>query len=168
MNIDDDIIFPTYWCLYFHNPDDYSNWSLESYKKICEIRKLSHLQFIMNLFKDVNFQSGMFFLMRENIPPIWEDDVNIHGGYWSYIIPFNTVNNAWTEISIQLMTEKILPTHIHSANGISISPKKEFCILKVWNTTKAIGQNVSCNLNGTFLENTKSNFILFEQKKNFK
>ena len=36
---------------------------------------------MLNKIKNIN--CGMFFLMKENIKPIYEDKKNINGGYWS-------------------------------------------------------------------------------------
>jgi hypothetical protein len=79
--------------------------------------------------------NGMFFLMRKDILPIWEDPNNINGGFWSFKIPMNQIFNAWQEISMALIGEYILndKNDINSINGISISPKKNFSIIKIWN-----------------------------------
>jgi hypothetical protein len=76
----------------------------------------------------------MLFLMRKGINPIWEDERNRNGGCFSYKIINKDVPGTWKQMSYLLVGEtmsdnvKILP-HI---NGITISPKKNFCIMKVW------------------------------------
>ena len=158
--------FPTFWSLYFHNPDDLSDWSLKSYDKVGEFRYFKDFVFITEKFTATkNFKSGMFFLMRENIPPRWEDDLNRNGGYWSFVVHFDVFDESWTSVCYKLMNETLMDNSSNTISGISISPKKEFSILKVWNTDKIIGKNMSCNLNGTPLSGAESKFILFENKK---
>ena len=77
----------------------------------------------------------MFFIMREGILPIWEDKQNKTGGCWSFKIIKKDVFNAWNELAITLLGESITknPVQNMEINGISISPKKSFCIIKIWN-----------------------------------
>ena len=94
-----------------------------------------------------------FFLMRDTILPIWEDKNNINGGYWSFKIAIHNIHNAWNEITMALIGENILKdkTNIYSINGISISPKKNFCIIKIWNSEKLIHTNARDILNKNIL-----------------
>ena len=121
------------WVFWFHNPKD-NNWTLESYK---EIYKISTIEEFWNLYKNIDsniIQDGMFFLMKENVKPLWEMEENINGGCWSYKINKREVCNAWSELSIAVCSENLLKNNsLDLINGISISPKKSFCILKIWN-----------------------------------
>ena len=82
---------------------------------------------------------GMFFLMRkldnQCIYPQWEDKNNRQGGYWSFKVLKTKSEECWFELMIYTISEQILKNSIDFAdiNGISISPKKNFCILKIWN-----------------------------------
>ena len=76
----------------------------------------------------------MLFLMRKGINPIWEDERNRNGGCFSYKIINKDVPGAWKQMSYLLVGETMsdnvnILSHI---NGITISPKKNFCIMKVW------------------------------------
>jgi hypothetical protein len=71
----------------------------------------------------------MLFLMRNNIDPLWEHKDNIRGGSWSIKLQKGDLYDIWTTISIYLINENISDENI---NGISISPKKNFCIIKIW------------------------------------
>ncbi len=70
--------------------------------------------------------------MRDEIRPIWEDNNNINGGCWSFKVVKKDIYQSWIDLSISLIGETLssLPLLI---NGISISPKKGFCIIKIWN-----------------------------------
>jgi len=127
----------TAWTLWYHIPND-KNWSKESYKKIYDIKTIEDYWIIYNNLKPAHFENGMYFLMRENIFPLWEDPHNINGGCWSFKIDKKTIYKSWTELSIALLGEKLMKETANSLdiNGITISPKKGFCIMKIWNSNK--------------------------------
>ena len=76
----------------------------------------------------------MLFLMREGVSPTWEDDKNRDGGSFSYKLQNRLVPEAWKELSYRLVGETLLEpvAQARKVNGITISPKKNFCIIKVW------------------------------------
>ena len=79
----------------------------------------------------------MLFLMRDGIQPTWEDIRNRKGGCFSYKIANKSVTESWKQLSYTLIGESLtkdfkLRPHI---NGITISPKKNFCIIKIWLAT---------------------------------
>ena len=77
-------------------------------------------------------ENSMLFLMRQNIEPLWEHKDNINGGCWSLKIQKGDIYNLWNSISISLLSENISNDENININGISISPKKNFCIIKIW------------------------------------
>ena len=121
------------WILWAHLPHD-TDWSLKSYMKIYEFNTVEQAITITETLPPVLVTNCMLFLMRKGINPIWEDERNRNGGCFSYKIPNKDVPDAWKQLSYSLLGEtmsddkKLLP-HI---NGITISPKKNFCIIKVW------------------------------------
>jgi len=121
------------WILWAHLPHD-TDWSLKSYMKIYEFDTVEQAITITETLPPVLVTNCMLFLMRKGINPIWEDERNRNGGCFSYKIPNKDVPDAWKQLSYSLVGEtmsdnnKLLP-HI---NGITISPKKNFCIIKVW------------------------------------
>lgn len=121
------------WILWAHLPHD-TDWSLKSYMKIYEFNTVEQAITITETLPPVLVTNCMLFLMRKGINPIWEDERNRNGGCFSYKIPNKDVPDAWKQFSYSLVGEtmsdnnKLLP-HI---NGITISPKKNFCIIKVW------------------------------------
>ena len=121
------------WILWAHLPHD-TDWGLKSYMKIYEFNTVEQAITITETLPPVLVTNCMLFLMRKGINPIWEDERNRNGGCFSYKIPNKDVPDAWKQLSYSLVGEtmsdnkKLLP-HI---NGITISPKKNFCIIKVW------------------------------------
>ncbi len=78
-------------------------------------------------------QNCMLFLMRENIKPIWEDENNKDGGCFSYKINNKNVSDIWKKLSCLLVGESLINERMSlKINGITISPKKHFCIIKIW------------------------------------
>ena len=125
------------WVLWFHSPDEKS-WEIDSYKNIAEFDTIEDFWQLQNKITPTHIQYGMFFIVRENIMPIWEDKNNIEGGCWSFKLPKKDIYKAWTELAVALIGESIYKNkqNIMNINGISISPKKSFSILKIWNKNK--------------------------------
>jgi len=72
----------------------------------------------------------MFFLMKNDIFPTWEDPKNRMGGCISFKYD-NNILNEWLKILLVSITDD-LSEYNNEINGLSISPKKEFNIIKVW------------------------------------
>lgn len=119
------------WVIWFHNPTD-NNWELSSYMNLGEIDSIeSFWDIYLRLSQNV-IQEGMFFLMKKGIKPLWENEENINGGCWSYKVSKKDAYTSWIELSINTCCETLIQD-FSKLNGISISPKKLFCILKIWN-----------------------------------
>ena len=120
------------WTLWAHLPHD-TNWGLESYIQICD---LEHIEDTLNLLEnlpEIIIKNCMLFLMRKGIYPTWEDPKNIDGGCFSYKINNKFVYSCWKNLSYVLLGETLVEENIaNTINGITISPKKNFCIIKIW------------------------------------
>jgi len=121
------------WTLWFHKVND-NNWKIESYSKVFEITTYYELLFIIKELE--NITSGMFFLMKNDIIPIFEDESNSHGGYWSLRITKKEANDYWERMLYYICIDglTVLPEYEEKINGISISPKINNCIFKIWNS----------------------------------
>ena len=124
--------FNDIWAIYFHDPDDV-NWDIKSYKFICTISNVDEFCNVFHVFKDF-FHRGMFFLMREHITPRWEDEYNKNGGCFSFKIGKNILDEKFFDVCSQVLGETIGKTDEYSSNvnGISISPKKNYYIIRIW------------------------------------
>jgi hypothetical protein len=127
------------WDFWFHDPLD-NNWKLDSYKKIHSINTIQSFWNLYNFLDNKMIENSMLFLMRQNIEPLWEHKDNIGGGCWSLKIQKGDIYNLWNSISISLLSENISNDENININGISISPKKNFCIIKFW--TNKITNNI--------------------------
>jgi len=122
----------TYWA---HLPHD-TDWSDNSYKNILTFDELEALIALQYTIPEKMVQNCMLFIMRDGIKPIWEDKANRNGGCFSYKVPNNQVYNAWKNLSYHLVGESLTKDKRLEKiiNGITISPKKSFCIIKIWLT----------------------------------
>jgi translation initiation factor 4E len=120
------------WAMYFHDPYDH-NWNIESYKLISTISSVEEFVNVFTVFKDL-FYKGMFFLMREHITPRWEDEHNKNGGCFSYKLNKFALEEKFFEVCSQVLGEVLGKTDEFSnnINGISISPKKNYYIIRIW------------------------------------
>ena len=121
------------WVLWVHLPHD-TNWSLKSYKKIMEINTLEEIVELYNIIPEIMVLNCMLFLMRAGINPRWEDPKNKTGGCYSYKILNENTFDIWKQMSFKIVGETLSKEKQHSLliNGITLSPKKSFHILKIW------------------------------------
>lgn len=121
------------WVLWAHLPHN-TDWSLRSYTNICELDTVEKVISLNRTLPEQLVQNCMLFLMKKGILPMWEDPKNLKGGCFSFKVPNKNIKNVWRNISYML-TGKTLSKNkklVESINGITISPKKSFCILKIW------------------------------------
>lgn len=144
------------WCVWYHSIKN-SSWNNQSYKKIFEITNLYDLKFINDTI-NINFlKNGMFFIMKNNIFPTWEDPLNRKGCCISYKIYDNLLPNKWNYILISLISNNI-DIKDNEINGISIIPKNNYGIIKIWLKYNVKKQNINkCfNINDTVFDNSKA------------
>jgi len=122
------------WDLYYHLPHDKS-WDLSSYKIITS--KIETMETVIALNETIPesiVKYTMIFIMREGITPQWEDPKNRTGGAFSFKVINRQVHEVWKSLFNALCGEtlfenKEINQHV---NGITVSPKKNFCIVKIW------------------------------------
>ena len=121
------------WTLWAHLPHD-TDWSIKSYKQICTIKSVEQAIMVYENMPDKLVENCMLFLMRDGINPMWEDEKNKTGGCFSYKIPNKDVLTIWKNMSYMLIGEKLSENTglMQCINGITISPKKHFCVVKLW------------------------------------
>ena len=133
-------ILDSEWNLFAHLPHDI-DWSLKSYKLISKMRYVEESVQIFKLLSENIVTNCMLFIMKDGINPIWEDEKNKNGGCFSYKINNNntnttnnnTITDVWNKLCFSLMGGTLLKSSSsNNINGITISPKKNFCIIKIW------------------------------------
>ena len=121
------------WVLWAHLPHD-TDWSLKSYYTIHKFDKLNDSILLNNRLKDELLVNCMLFLMKENINPVWEDPHNKNGGCFSFKVNNNEASKTWKTLLYSVIGNTISENDDFKKNicGITISPKKSFCIIKIW------------------------------------
>jgi hypothetical protein len=124
-------LFQEEFNLWYHSIKD-NNWDNSSYKKIMTLRNLFDYQLIVDTIQQKHYQDGMFFLMRGNIFPTWEDPKNRLGSCLSFKVESSGIIESWKTLLKKTLTNNVLNERNNEINGISITPKKEFNIIKLW------------------------------------
>jgi hypothetical protein len=122
------------WSVYFHNPIS-DDWERTGYIKIADI---STVQEYWQMYRSISphIHNGMWFVMREHIFPSWDDPLNKEGSFLSFKVLKSDIIDFSKSILIRMLGETMF-TDEHkekwaSINGVSFSPKKNFCIIKIW------------------------------------
>tara|TARA_X000000368_G_scaffold90304_1_gene68950 strand:+ start:1329 stop:1856 length:528 start_codon:yes stop_codon:yes gene_type:complete len=121
------------WTLWAHLPHD-TDWTLKSYKNIMTFSTIEDMHSLINYIPEKMIKNCMLFIMRYNVKPTWEDPINRNGGCFSYKIFNKNVAEIWKLLCYAVTGESISnnQSFINSVVGITISPKKNFCIIKLW------------------------------------
>ena len=125
------------WTLWAHLPHN-TDWSIKSYIPIYTFSNMEEVITIMETLPSILVENCMLFLMRFGIEPRYEDPRNRKGGYFSYKILNKSVYKVWKELSY-ILTGETIGKNINftkCVTGITISPKKNFCIIKIWTTNR--------------------------------
>jgi hypothetical protein len=119
------------WVLWSHENND-KNWNLSSYSKISNI---STIQEFWSTYNNFELVGGLtcrdYFLMRQGVNPMWEDPYNRNGKTWSIQVPTNLGLQLWTLLSMSVTGEYFSPDS-PIITGVSISPKDNCFIIKIW------------------------------------
>jgi hypothetical protein len=121
------------WILWAHLPHD-KKWSLSSYKKIMGFNALEDIIALNQYISDNLIKYCMLFLMKNNITPLWEDKENKNGGCFSFKVLNKHIVRVWKNLVFSIIGNT-LTNNVALQNditGITISPKKAFCIIKIW------------------------------------
>ena len=140
------------WNLYFHDPYD-NNWNTTSYHCLGSISSVHDFWYHFLSLKP-NVHKGMFFIMREHVFPIWDDPSNINGGCISIKVLKENMAEFLELLCISLLGETLLvEDRLHlwdNINGISSSPKKSFCIIKIWLKNDNLNDKKYFNIKGNY------------------
>jgi hypothetical protein len=121
------------WTMYAHLPHD-TDWSIDSYKNILTISTMEEMIALIETLPDIMVKNCMLFLMKNEVKPIWEDAKNRNGGCFSFKVANKDVSFVWRNLCYMLGGETISEndTFMSNITGASISPKRNFCIIKIW------------------------------------
>ena len=103
-------------------------------KKIAEFDTIEDFWAIFqHLRKPDGFRPGIeYFMFKEQIKPLWEDENNKNGGRFTIKLKRGYTTIIWEEMIFALIGG-ILPKEIKDEiNGIVVTSKKEFNTLQIW------------------------------------
>jgi len=127
------------WILYYHALND-TNYDSKSYKMIIKITTVEDFGVLYKKLSPTLLSKGMFFLMKNDIKPMWESAENINGGCYSFKVNNENIQKGFIELSMAAAGGwlTIKEKDLQFINGVSMSPKKHCIICKIWaaNTEK--------------------------------
>ena len=121
------------WTLWAHLPHN-TDWTLKSYIPISTFTTIEETIAVTESLPPSLVENCMLFMMRKGIAPTWEDPKNREGGCFSYKVLNKHVANAWKDLNYSIVGGSISSKNsfFDCVTGITISPKKNFCIIKIW------------------------------------
>lgn len=151
------IDFKDKWVLWAHLLND-KDWSLKSYKRLYEIENSTQFWKVYNNIHKFGLGIAHYFLMKDGVNPTWEDPHNRDGGICSIQIDNRNVSTSFEDFSARLVLDLVGD----NINGISISPKTKWYLIKVWNgdgadLTKKMHKEIYETYNGKSIKYKKNN-----------
>lgn len=146
------------WDTYVHFQDE-PNWDYSSYLLVDKSSSLNEIIYILNEIDSFILEKILFFIMKDNIKPLWEDIQNSNGGCFSFKVFNKNFEETWKKVVYSLIGNTLTIDEKNNSiiNGLSLSPKKNFFILKIWtNSCEYKCPSIFINING--LEKNKCIF----------
>ena len=162
VDIGEKMLFSNPWNVWIHKNSS-TDWSLDSYHKLMTINSVSDMWSFLNNFDKINYMEYQFFIMKNDITPVWEDPENINGGAASMLIRVCDPNllKLWKDLCVLVINEQIYdnPKEI---NGISFNLKNDLTVIKIWN--KDLNDDISNKLPECLIN--KYNLFAITYRKN--
>ena len=118
------------WVYWAHSLKE-SDWTIKGYQSLGTFETVEEMISLHEAIPESLMSNCMFFVMKKGIAPIWEDPANIGGGSLSYKVKSPIVPKLWEKL-LFLMAGNTLASAPENINGISVSPKRSFSIIKIW------------------------------------
>uniref|UniRef100_A0A6C0JIQ5 Eukaryotic translation initiation factor 4E n=1 Tax=viral metagenome TaxID=1070528 RepID=A0A6C0JIQ5_9ZZZZ len=126
-----------HWTLWYHDPAN-NDYSLQSYIRIFQVKDVSDFWTIVDGIPKEMWESGMFFFMRGDIPPLWDAPENDKGGAWSKKVDAGDTHAVFVDCMVHCIAESFLKGQNDTVSGVTVSPKGQFHIVKIWNSTTKV------------------------------
>jgi hypothetical protein len=144
----DDVFLNDTWRAFFHAPSD-PDWTYDSYKPVATLGSVDDYWLMHNTIS-TTLGEGMYFVMREHVFPCWDDKYNIDGGNISIKVAHEDTVPVVTDLVRALVGETLLKEAFKEQwaeiNGLSVSPKKAFSIVKLWLASDALADKNAVQL----------------------
>jgi hypothetical protein len=154
---------PYRYVLWAHDINN-KDWTLDGYQKLCIITNISEFWRLFNNFNKYGYKFRHFFLMKEGVVPIWEHETNRFGGMCSLKVDIGSSINVLTDLCVHMMCNRLTDdSNLDDINGISISPKNSWAIIKIWN--KDCKNDISKNLLPSLIKKYEKMSIKYKPNK---
>jgi hypothetical protein len=124
--------------LWIHDVNNIKNWDINSYTNLTKkepFNTVSDYWKFANNFHKLGIRFNHFFFMRNDVEPTWEHVENRNGGVCSFKIELDKSSNVFTDLCNKMVCGELVEDP-HDINGISLSPKNNWTIIKIWNKDK--------------------------------
>lgn len=127
-----DTKFKNTWNIWFHNIRDI--WTIDGYKKIYSIENIKDYWKLYNNWDKLGtINNKHFFIMKNEVQPIWEDKNNKDGGCWSFKVNEANAQDLWNDLSKYLVTENLSSVEDDIVGLSACLKKNNFSVIKIWN-----------------------------------
>lgn len=124
--------FDNEWNIWYHNIK--TDWTINGFKKIYNIKTIKDYWKLYNNWDKLYYiNSKHFFIMKNNILPIWEEPMNKSGGCWSFKVNENIAQKLWDDLSMYLVTENLSSIKDDIVGLSSCLKKNNYTVIKIWN-----------------------------------
>jgi hypothetical protein len=128
---------PYTWVLWYHDPNN-NDYSLASYIKISTVSTIAEFWTLIDGIPQEAWDAGMFFFMRDGYRPLWDAPENSKGGAWSKKVDASETHTVFVDCMVHCIANSFLTKYKEAVVGVTLSPKGQFHIIKIWNTTTAV------------------------------
>jgi hypothetical protein len=147
------IKFKNIWVLWYHDPE-LRDYSLRSYIQIADFTTPQQFWSVIDCIPKEAWECGMYFFMKKGFEPRWETPEHKHGGAWSKKIDAAQSHTSFIDLMVHCISDELMLEKKDTLAGISISPKGQFHIIKLWNTSKLVSDKKYLNQNLTYFKVT--------------
>ena len=145
----DDMKLNSSWKVWIHENTN-QNWDLDSYTSIYNIDSVGSMLRFLSMFDNLDKRVRQYYLMRDGITPIWEDNNNKTGAICSILID-NVFRHgkhikgefgvdSFIAICIMVMNESLVKNN-QDINGLCYSIKNKSVLIKLWIKNHEINKN---------------------------
>jgi hypothetical protein len=120
------------WSVYYHEPED-NTWTAESYKRIAVVSSWEQLGAVLRELGPHKTMNGLLRIMVGDTSPLWENKVNIRGGSYCLKISRRSSVEVFNRYMAAAALGMCTTNPENRVVGVTISPKKGSCIIKIWN-----------------------------------
>jgi Eukaryotic initiation factor 4E len=136
--------FQDSWILWYHDPEN-NDYSLNGYVRIADLSTPQQFWSVVDTIPKDAWECGMFFFMRQGFKPLWDSPENENGGSWSKKVDITNIQNIFIDLMVHCASNELLIKNKESLAGITVSPKGNFSIVKIWNTNISVYDRSNIN-----------------------